>query len=335
VISYSHRIFIYGPVAALVLLVVGYSIYWQASAKALAAELDHANGKEVMPGITFAFAEKEIGGFPFRLDAVLSGVTFAHHSPDGETAWRSEKLALHMLSYGPNHFLFEATGLQTFDWPGASAKSNVYYVTPETARASAILRDGKLARFDLDLVDVEAQDADPKAVSGRNLSAGRAQFHLRANDDNTIDVAVKIEDTHIGPGYQPVYGSDVALLMLIGSLSRSETLDRLRGGKDSFANAAENWRVADGTLTVTGLTAQWGDAEADGKATLGFDPDHRLSGTIESLISGGKASGTAAAVSALVDTGTDAQGRTLAVLRLQNGEMRIGKTIITALTPVY
>ncbi len=91
--SYSNRIFIYGPVGLLVLVVVLYSVFWRVQADMLAAKLDSANGGEVIPGVVFAFAEKSITGYPFRLDVVLSGVTFANRGPDGETAWRTEKPA--------------------------------------------------------------------------------------------------------------------------------------------------------------------------------------------------------------------------------------------------
>jgi hypothetical protein len=335
VISYSHRIFIYGPVAALALLVAGYSVYWQASAKALAAELDQANGKEIMPGITFAFAEKQVGGFPFRLDAEFDGVTFAHHGPDGETAWRTEKFALHTLSYGSNHFLFEATGLQTFDWPGADEKPRVLYMTPGTARASAILRDGKLSRFDLDLMELQAKDADPQAAPGRNFSADRAQFHLRSNANSTLDVAAKLEGGHIGSGYEPALGPDLPLLTFTGSLSHGETLDALRAGADSFANAAENWRVAKGVLDIAEITLDWSDLDADGKITLALDSGHRLAGSAEGFITGGKTRGAAEKISTLAGTSQDAQGRTPVTLLLQNGEMRLGKTLLETLTPVY
>ncbi len=325
----------YGPVAALALLVTGYSLYWQASANVLAAGLDKANGKEVMPGIVFAFAEKEIGGFPFRLDAELDGVTFAHHGPDGETAWRTEKLALHMLSYGPNHFLFETTGLQTFDWPGTDGKPHVLYMTSGTARASAILHDGKLVRFDLDFVLLQAQDADPQAALGRAILAESAQFHFRSNDDHTLDVAVKVEGGRIGPGYEPTLGPDLPLFTFKGSLSHGETLDALRAGADSFANAVESWRIANGALDISEITMRWGDLQADGKIMLAFDSYHRLAGSAEGFITGGKALGTAEAISVLAGTSEDAQGRTPVTVVLQNGEMRLGKTIITKLTPVY
>ena len=151
----------------------------------LAAKLDSANGGEVIPGVVFAFAEKSISGYPFRIDVVLSGVTFANRGPDGETAWRTEKLARHTMSYRSNLLVFEAAGLQSIALPASTGRpAQVTYVTPAIARASAVLRDGKLARLDLDLWQAEGKDATPAADPKRTFSASPAQLHLlnRAND---------------------------------------------------------------------------------------------------------------------------------------------------------
>jgi hypothetical protein len=350
-ISYSHRIFMYGPVALLVLLVAGYSLYWQASADTLRAKLDAANGREIMPGVTFAFAEKTVGGYPFRLDAVLSGVTFAHKGAQGETAWRTEKLALHMQSYGAGHFLFEAAGLQSFAWPDENGISRVLYVTPGTARASAILQDGRLYRFDLDMVAAEAQDAALTAPPGRNVAVKRAQFHLRAREDHTLDVAIKLEGARIGPGFAPALGADLPLIMLKGSLSHGEMLATLLAGNDSAANACEAWRKTGGAFDVAGFSLKWGEAVADATATLAFDSDHRVMGAIDGFVSGRQAltevaqhaaklpqqeRGPAdATVSALATMAADAHGRLPLHLVMQNGAVTIGTTQAATFEPLY
>src|ERR1700704_4829299 len=117
--SYSSRFFIYGPVGLLLLIIVLYSVFWRVQADTFSARLDRANGGEVIPGVTFAFAGKTVGGYPFRLDAVLSGVTFSHQSAEGEIAWRTEQLALHAQSYNLDRYIFEVTGLQSFARPPA------------------------------------------------------------------------------------------------------------------------------------------------------------------------------------------------------------------------
>jgi hypothetical protein len=256
--SYSNRIWLYGPVGLLLLVAVLYSVYWRVGADMLSARLDRANGGEIVPGIVFAFAEKSVGGYPFRFDTVLSGVTFAHQGPEGETAWRSEKLAIHALSYGQALYVLEAAGLQSFALPGGAGEGpRVTYLTPGIARASAILRQGHLARFDLDLWQAEGKDATPGADMTRTFSAGRAQLHLLNDPDGTVEVAARIDDAHIGDGFKPALGSALALAELRGKLVQGTTLDPLKAGAESVPDAAEQWRQAGGTLSVEKLDLDW------------------------------------------------------------------------------
>src|SRR5262249_50200046 len=279
--SYSNRIFIYGPVGLLVLIVVLYSVFWRVQADLLAAKLDSVNGDEIIPGVDFAFAEKSISGFPFRLDVVLSGVTFSNRGPTGETAWRTEKLAMHTMSYSSNLLVFEAAGLQSLPLPGDNGPPpRVTYVTPAIARATAVLRDGKLSRGDLDLWPAPRKDASRAADPKRTFSASRAQLHLLSRTDDTIDVAVKIEGANLGEGYRPKLGTAVPLVDLRGKVLQSDELGDLELGRKSLSDALEQWRQHGGTLAVEKLSLDWAGVKSDMSGTLGVDAAHRLSGVL-------------------------------------------------------
>lgn len=282
--SYSSRIFFYGPVGLLLLVVVLYSVFWRVQADTLAARLDRANGGEIIPGVVFAFAEKTIGGFPFRIDAVLSGVTFSHRQPEGETAWRTEKLALHRLAYGQNRYIFETTGLQSIARPPLTPGTvpRVLFVTPGLAQGSAILVRDRLARFDLDLIEPQLKDATRGAAPKRNLTAARAQLHLLSRPDGTIDVAIMVNNARIGTGYAS--GSEEILLTLMdlrATLTQANALDALRAGTASVADAATAWRGAKGTIAVSNLALSWTDAHADLKGDLALDEANGLTGTLK------------------------------------------------------
>jgi hypothetical protein len=282
--SYSSRIYIYGPVGLLLMIVVLYSVFWRVQADTLSARLDRANGGEVIPGIAFTFAEKTVGGYPFRLDAVLSGVTFSHQAAEGETAWRTEKLALHALSYNLDRYIFEVTGLQSFARPPAMPGSlpRVIYVTPAIARASAILSNGRLARFDMDLWEPQAKDATQGADPKRSFSADRAQLHLLARPDDTIDVAAQINNARIGPGYAAT-DADIMLPLidLRGKLTESSALGGLAAGMTSVADAAQAWRGRMGELSVSELALNWSDAHADLKGDVALNGAGRPTGHLE------------------------------------------------------
>jgi hypothetical protein len=263
--SYSSRIFIYGPVGLLLLIVVLYSVFWRVQADTLSARLDRANGGEVIPGITFAFAGKTVGGYPFRLDAVLSGVTFSQRGAEGETAWRTDELALHALSYNLDRYIFEVTGLQSFTRPPAMPANvpRVIYVTPGIARASAILSNGRLARFDMDLWELQAKDATQGADPKRSVSADRAQLHLLARPDDTIDLAAQINNGRIGADHAEKEADIMLpLIDLRGKLTQSSALAGLLAGTISLADAAQAWRGRMGELNVSDLTLIWPDARA-------------------------------------------------------------------------
>ncbi|HEY4265753.1 MAG TPA: DUF2125 domain-containing protein [Micropepsaceae bacterium] len=282
--SYSNRIFFYGPVSLLLLVIVLYSVFWRVQADTLAARLDRANGGEVIPGIVFAFAEKSVGGYPFRIDAVLSGVTFSHQAPEGETAWRTEKLALHRLSYGQNRYIFEASGLQSFAQPPLTRGTvpRVTFVTPGIARASAILVNDRLTRFDLDLLEPQVKDATRGAEPNRTAVAARAQFHLLARPDDSIDLALMIDNAKIGNGYAG--GMDETQLTRIdlrAKFTQGDALDALRAGMMSLADAAAAWRGRTGTLTVNNLALDWPGGHADLKGDLALDENDRVTGALQ------------------------------------------------------
>ena len=265
--SYSSRIFIYGPVGLLLLIVVLYSVFWRVQADTLSARLDRANGGEVIPGITFAFAGKTVGGYPFRLDAVLSGVTFSQRGADGETAWRTDELALHALSYNLDRYIFEVTGLQSFTRPPAMPANvpRVIYVTPGIARASAILSDGRLARFDMDLWELQAKDATQGADPKRSVSADRAQLPIlpRKRPDDTIDLAAQINNGRIGADHAEKEADIMLpLIDLRGKLTQSSALAGLLAGTMSLADAAQAWRRTHGRAERQRSHAGYGPTRA-------------------------------------------------------------------------
>jgi hypothetical protein len=288
--SYSNRIFFYGPVGLLLLVVVLYSVFWRVQADTLAARLDRANGGEVIPGVVFAFAEKSIGGYPFRLDAVLSGVTFSHRAPDGETAWRTEQLAVHAQSYNQNRFIFEVTGLQSFARPPLQPGTvpRVTYVTPAIARASAIFAAGKLTRFDLDLLGVQAKEATLGADPRNTFTADRAQLHLLTRPDNTIDLVVQIANATIGAGYTRVAELALPTVALTGKLTQAQIFAPLTSGQISIADATSAWRQNAGVLSVSDLAVNWGSAHADLQGNLTLDERGNISGILsgEQVING-------------------------------------------------
>ena len=320
--SYSHRIWVYGPVGLLVLVVVLYSVFWRVQADMLAARLDSANGGEILPGVVFAFAGKSVGGFPFRLDAVLEGVTFTDRRPDGETSWRTERMAVHKLTYRNNLYVLEVAGLQSFELPGEPGQpSRVTYITPAIARASAILDGERLTRFDLDIRDLEAKDARAAPEANRTFQAGRLQFHMLGRSDDAIDIAFKVENATIGAGYKPKLAGTLPLADLRGRVSQAASFEVLERGRGSLTDALEHWRQNGGMLAVERLTLDWASIKTELKGSLGVDGTHRLDGELIGAIDGGQVLGALTGGQLKLE----AANATVPIsLRFRNGDIEAG-----------
>lgn len=273
----SNRIFLYGPFVAIVLIAAGWSAFWFTVAGRIDAELERLDGNEIVPGITLQYAAKDVSGFPFRFDVLLEGVTIAA----GETAWRSERIALHAMTYGREHYLLETDGLQTFSWPSADGgPQNIVQMSSNVARASAQMSEGRLARFDLDLINTEGRDAALDAAPDRNFSVVRAQLHLLAQENGTIAIVVSADTAQIGLGFTPAFGPDFARLRVEGEIDEAQTLEALRAGADDFDRALEAWRAAGGAIVLDIREAAWGGTLFTGTGELSLDDQHRLAGLV-------------------------------------------------------
>jgi hypothetical protein len=279
--SYSNRIFMYGPVALLLTLVILYSVFWRVQADTLSARLDRANGGELIPGVSFSFAQKTVGGFPFRLDVLLSGVSFGYHSGGAELDWRSDRIALHRLSYNSGQFIFEADGVQSFTWiAGQDSRPATVSLMPETARASAILTAGRLVRLDLDIWRPRGKEQNAQQP-GIEFSADRAQFHALARRNDTLDLVLQIDNGRAGATAAPtILQAAFSLIDCRATLDRAGSLLGIENGTQAVSGALQQWRAQQGSIDVTSLALNWPDARANLRGKLTLDSDDYLSGVL-------------------------------------------------------
>lgn len=280
--SYSNRIYMYGPVGLLLMIVVLYSVFWRVEADTLSARLDRANGGEIAPGVSFSFAQKTVGGYPFRLDAVLSGVSFGYRNGGTQIGWRTERFALHRMAYGRNQFIFEADGRETLSWtPQPDAMPETVAMTPEAARASAILNaQGRLLRLDVDLWRPQGTDTDGSG-GVTEFAADRAQFHALARRNDTLDLVVQVDNSRAGPAgsgqYLPV---TLPQIDCRATVSKANLLSGVETGTEDAGRALDKWRDSSGQIDVTSLALNWPDARAVLRGDLTLDEGNHLAGSL-------------------------------------------------------
>jgi hypothetical protein len=226
--NYASRFFLYAPLGVVVVLGAVIGLHWQAKAAALSKRLDAINGHEVMPGVTVSFASKEIRGFPFNLDTALADFSIMIATPKGPTRWRSEKFAMHALTYGRDETIFEAAGRQHLQWQGGALDFAV-----GALHASAILKSGSLTRFDLDLV----------GFGSKAFTAARLQLHARKSGD-TAQIYVAADGLTKCPA-----------LRYSATLSHQAAFTALLSGEQAWPAAIATWRRDGGHATDGRLAA--------------------------------------------------------------------------------
>jgi hypothetical protein len=266
--SYSHRFFLYAPLALLLMFAAAVMIYWNIVAVPFDAGLAASNGREIMPGVRMGFVSKSLGGFPFRLDSVLKGFSLQVQTRNGPFVWHADEFAVHALTYGRDHQIFEAAGKQTLDWTDSGGAHHQYMFVPGSMRASAIVTGGRLTQFDLDIV----------ALASPELSAARVQFHLRRQPGHdALQFVISGDNLR-----RTIAGKTGAVqdISVAGVLAPAAPLAGLLGGATDWRVAAESWRQQGGSLTVERIDSLKDRIKVTGSGKLSLDDQHRLEGRI-------------------------------------------------------
>jgi hypothetical protein len=247
---------------------VGVMTWWKIASDRLDERLASANGHEIMPGVKISYAARSTSGFPFGLDTELDGFTLQIQTRTGPLTWRAEHFAIHALTYGRDQQILEAAGVQTVSWTDSDGARRVFAFVPGSLRASAIGVDGRLSRFDLDVV----------AINSRELTAARLQFHLRRNPDrDALDFAVSgdgVQRTIAGRTGSP---QDISV---DGTLAPLGPFVELLSGDVDWRSAAEAWREHGGVLKIERIESLQDQIKAFGLGELSLDDLHRLRGRI-------------------------------------------------------
>jgi hypothetical protein len=258
-------------------LAIAFSVYWFIASNAFAKRLDAANGHEIAPGVTFQFASKTIGGFPFRVDAVLENVRVDAATSRGPASWQAEHFALHMLDYGGAQFVFEAAGKQVLTWHDKKQVAHGLAFTPALLRASAIASGGELKRFDLMLYGAVTDD----------FSVAHSEFHIRRDPKaDGLDIAFMADNLNL-PGYRgAAMGPLISKIRLGGTLLPASPWNALLSGDADWRKTADAWRGHRGAIDIQSFDLAWGKTETIGNGLLMLDNEARPQGIIKLKIAG-------------------------------------------------
>lgn len=329
--TYSSRFFLYAPFGLLLLAALAMGARWWVVAGRLETRLDAMQRGEAMPGVSVHYGKRSVGGFPFRLEALLDDLSVTVKTADGPAVWRAEHFALHGLTYGRDELIFEAAGRQSLSW------GHGHHLDFQTGslHASAIRDAGGLARFDLDLV----------AFDSPALAAGRIQFHIR-QAKTALDIAASGEDVQLAPSQRGAFGDRISLAALQGDVSAPRAFDGLRAGRTDWQSALEAWRKAGGALHADPFEIKFSMLDMLAHGRIGLDEAKRVSGLLDVKVTGmpdwlahdpqSRPGGFAAALrDRALKAGADQAGKMGMVLGARDGIIYLGDAPVGVAEPLY
>ncbi|MBW8814785.1 MAG: DUF2125 domain-containing protein [Caulobacterales bacterium] len=269
-----RRLGIVIPFGLLLIFMAGWSVVWLRARAEVVRRLDAGQAALQQAGYDISWREREVGGYPFRLDVTL---TDAHVRDRSGWALEAPTVEAEAFLHAPTHWIVAApTGL-TFVRPvGGPVR-----VTGRLIRMS-------LSHFqnwppNLSFEGTGLQFAAAPGATPFGLSAAdRVEFHLRQ-----APAAVGDE----GGAWLSVTNGKAQLTGLLGRIAGDKPISVAWDGRlskmsafrgRSWVQAVRNWTAAGGRMSVKsgGLTA--GDALIGvNSGDLGVDREGRLAGVLD------------------------------------------------------
>jgi len=278
---------LYAMPALLLVLAVGWSVFWFIAASRIDTELDGWRDREARAGRVYDCTERKVGGFPFRLEVQCSGVSVALAAQTAEQSASKVPVTarldgIHVVTqiYDPTLIIAEFAGPATFtdlgQQPSVTAnwtlgQASVVGLPTAPQRASLVFDHPSL-----DLVGGAAPTpllrADHLELHGR-LADGSAQ------DNPVIETVLRLVAAKVS-GIHPVLQDPFS----------AEIRAKLRGLKDL---TPKPWPVrfreiqaAGGRIEITQSRFEQGEVLALAAGSLGINASGRLDGQLAMTVAG-------------------------------------------------
>ncbi|MCL2384352.1 MAG: DUF2125 domain-containing protein [Alphaproteobacteria bacterium] len=275
--TYSH---IFIPAAILLIIAVGWSIFWFFASRQAVSAVGHWLEQEAKLGRNWTCLDQKIGGYPFKIEIMCSGLQFSGNIAD-----------MAMTGSVPG---FEATAplLRQDDLlirlePPFIAKAQDggidlnlgwkdFYVQLEGSPGAyqSIVLAGTQVKLQGHVADL------PPLEGGFN----ELQSHLSlAQDrhDNSYDFTFAFNDGAIPALTQVLHTQESLYVQFGGSLSQVPA-----GNATTFADFLEHWRTTNGHLDIASARLSSGGTQFEATGGLGLDEQHRVNGELNAVFAG-------------------------------------------------
>jgi hypothetical protein len=335
---YSSRFFLWAPFALLLALGLGVSARWWSVVHQLSAKLDAMNHHEVLPGVKLDFASKSLGGFPFNVDTLFHDLTVTLAGAHGPVTWHSENFASHALTFGGEHWIYEAAGHQRLTWTDSHGRHRGLAFEVGSLHASVSISDTRLERVDADLFGFDSPA----------LAIAHTVFHARRNPGaDQLDMIVEMDEIHLSPPLRGSCGEIVDKLKIDGNFSNGSAFRAALAGGAPWQSGVDAWRKRGGRFFLSQGDFACGSSSAFVQGQIGLDDMKRPRGLLTAQIAGFAALRDGAAhanakgtfVTALLNQSAEpnpaAEGRVTVRAAFRDGLTYLGNTPAGMNGPLY
>jgi len=297
-----RRLGLLAPFALLVLVMAGWTVGWLWLKGEASRRMDLATSALADRGYRVTWEDRQISGYPFRLDVNLTGLRLSE--PSGWSLSIPE-LKGEAYVYALQHWVTVAPRGLTFNRPDGGA----VIVQARALRASLADLDRKPPRIALEGVDMTFQ---PEAGAAPYFLSATRRMHLRLipGPEDQGGILLYLE------------GADMALQGLAARATEGHpvsfeldlTLSRMSGfSGGSWSEAAGAWSRNGGRILVRKARVAGGDAVLQARSgTLSIGADGRLEGAL------------GATLGDLTGSGQSLQGE----VTLEGGKASLGALVI-------
>jgi hypothetical protein len=270
-----RRLWLYIPFILLLLVAMGWSALWFYGRSRINAEIDNLFAREATVGREWSCPNRDISGFPFRIEGRCSNPSYRQRGEAGELINGQLKgLTIIGTTAGAMsmaHVISEFEGPLVVRSPLAPDMT----ATWKTARASTRGGVNRLER-----VSLEVDSLAVASAGGGSWTASRLEAHLREGADPAVtgayDLAVKLENAMIPETDILTNSRDPVNLELDARVLGLKTVDRR-----NWRSTIDAWRAGGGTVRVEQLKLSKGAPRLEAKGDLKLDEQRRVEGRLE------------------------------------------------------
>lgn len=284
-------------IGGLAALLAGYALFWFVAAHRFENRILTIIQERRAMGLEITYDDLSVGGFPYRLEALIENVRVSGKAPNGGEAlqWSAHtpRFAAVVLPWRPRHavtFMDEAT-LEL-----RRAGTSLDRLTAHQVRNSLVVNgSGASERLSMTAASVAAQG---KELAGSGFKMEAAEAHWRAayhaatlprlfpSEEAALQEplqwqfavrAKNIQDPRLAAApYGPVMESFELVLELHGAGI----------GPRATTASITAWRDNGGTVDVPSLTLKWGELDVKLSGSVSLDQQFRLLGALTAEVHG-------------------------------------------------